>query len=139
MAYYILKNLDGYGSTYPTCIGRREAYHLLREWDTAGDLRFDDVWTEATTSDIQQYGINGQRLYTVRWGSDDHPVTVSRWAENAGDAIESICNQYGWRGKLDMYDSDTRGDEWAEYSVDTDGGINYNRRIIAERSEEESK
>lgn len=77
----------------------------------------------------------GQRVYTVSWTQGEHTVSVNRRAANAVDAIERICDQYGWRGKLEMYDADTRGDEWAEYSVDTDGGINYNRRIVAVRSD----
>lgn len=61
--------------------------------------------------------------------------TVIRRGENAEDAIDRLCDQYGWRSKLNQYDADTRGQEWAECSVDTDGGINWAMTILAEKED----
>lgn len=60
---------------------------------------------------------------------------VVRIADSAEHAIDKLCDQYGWRSKLDMYDADTRGKEFAQCSVDTEGGINWNLTIYAERAE----
>lgn len=61
--------------------------------------------------------------------------TLVRRADTAEAAVEKLCDQYGWRCKLRQYDADTRGREWAECSVDTEGGINWNMTVIASRSE----
>lgn len=63
--------------------------------------------------------------------------TVTRNADTAQAAIEKLCDQYGWGYKLKQYDADTRGHEWAECAADTNGGINYNRTIYAEKAENE--
>ena len=68
------------------------------------------------------------RRYRIRYGGK----SATRKAETAQDAIEKLCDQYGWNCKLEMYDSDTRGREWARCYADTTGGINYNRIIDAE-------
>ena len=60
-------------------------------------------------------------------------VRVIRKAVNAQSAIDKLCDQFGWGCKLDQYDADTRGMEWAVCDADTDGGNNYNIRISAER------
>lgn len=62
---------------------------------------------------------------------------VVRYADSAEHAIDKLCDQYGWRCRLDMYDADTRGLKCAECSADTDGGINYNITLIAELADEE--
>lgn len=51
--YYILRDLDGYGSEYPICVDRDEAERLVREWE-CGD--FDETWREATEEEIAKYG-----------------------------------------------------------------------------------
>lgn len=51
--YYILRNMDGYGSEYPICVDREEAERLVREWDKED---FDEVWREATEYEIATYG-----------------------------------------------------------------------------------
>ena len=51
--YYILRDLDGYGSEYPICVDRAEAERLVREWE-CGD--FDEIWCEASEEDIAKYG-----------------------------------------------------------------------------------
>jgi len=63
---------------------------------------------------------------------------VVRHADSAEHAINKLCDQYGWRCRLDMYDADTRGMEWAKCSADTEGGINYNVTLFAERADEEA-
>ena len=60
---------------------------------------------------------------------------VIRNADSAEAAIEKLCDQYAWRCHLKQYDADTRGKEWAECSVDTEGGINWNLTIIATRKD----
>ena len=60
---------------------------------------------------------------------------VTRHADTAEKAIEKLCDQYGWSYTLYQYDADTRGREWAECRVDTDGGINWNLRVLATREE----
>lgn len=55
--YYILRDLDGYGSEYPICVDRKEADRLMREWYNPDDAPdFDDVWREADEDDIASYG-----------------------------------------------------------------------------------
>ena len=55
--YYILRDLDGYGSEYPICVDRAEAERLMREWYNPDDTPdFDEVWKEATEEDIAKYG-----------------------------------------------------------------------------------
>jgi hypothetical protein len=51
--YYILNDMDGYGSEYPICVDREEAERLVREWDKED---FDEVWREATEHEIATYG-----------------------------------------------------------------------------------
>ena len=58
-----------------------------------------------------------------------------RSGETAQEAIEKLCDQYGWRFNLHMYDADSRGLDWANGAVDTNGGINYNAHIFASRKE----
>lgn len=55
--YYILRDLDGYGSEYPICVDRAEAERLMREWYNPDDAPdFDEVWKEAAEEDIAKYG-----------------------------------------------------------------------------------
>lgn len=58
---------------------------------------------------------------------------VRRFGDSARDAVERLCDQYGWRCHLRQYDADTCGQMWAECDVDTDGGINYNLAVLAEK------
>ena len=51
--YYILNDMDGYGSEYPVCVDRKEAERLAREWNKED---FDEVWREATENEIAVYG-----------------------------------------------------------------------------------
>lgn len=51
--YYILNDMDGYGSEYPVCVDREEAERLVREW---GKEDFDEIWHEATENEIGAYG-----------------------------------------------------------------------------------
>lgn len=51
--YYILRDMDGYGSEYPICVDRAEAERLVREWDAAN---FDSIWRVATEEEIATYG-----------------------------------------------------------------------------------
>ena len=71
------------------------------------------------------------KKYRIQYTRNGHEVTTTRKAERAQDAIESLCDQYKWRGKLSQYDADTRGQEWAEVYADPEGGINYSIRIVA--------
>lgn len=63
--------------------------------------------------------------------ADMKMVQTARDGATAHDAIESLCNQYGWRCSLKEYDADTRGREWAVCSADTDGGTVWNLAIHA--------
>lgn len=51
--YYILRDLDGYGSEYPVCVDRSEAERLVRAWDKED---FGEVWREASEEEIAKYG-----------------------------------------------------------------------------------
>lgn len=57
--------------------------------------------------------------------------SIVRRAESAPEAINKLCNQYGWNSKLEQIDADTCGTRWAAFLCDPDGGINYEFRIIA--------
>ena len=50
--YYILNDMNGYGSEYPICVDRKEAERLAREWNS----EFDEIWHEATENEIADYG-----------------------------------------------------------------------------------
>ena len=65
--------------------------------------------------------------------------SVVRRGMSAHDAVERLCNQYGWRCRLRQYDADTRGLYWAECEVDTDGGINFDTSFQAERLHGQTK
>lgn len=67
--------------------------------------------------------------------SDDREIITHRKAEMAYGAIEKLCDQYGWRFDLNMYDADTRGEEWAQGLIDPEGGLNFRRYVIAEMEE----
>lgn len=54
--YYILIDMNGYGSAQPICVDGREANRLIIEWGHDID-DFDDIWTEASRADIEQYGV----------------------------------------------------------------------------------
>ena len=79
--YYILNDMNGYGSAQPVCVDGREANRLLTEWDTDGELDFDDIWTEASRADIEQYGV---------YDSPDHWYLVDDRAgcRHGGDIYE---------------------------------------------------
>lgn len=56
-SYYILRDLNGYGSEYPVCVDRAEAERLCREWnDGIHALDFDEIWREASEEEIAKYG-----------------------------------------------------------------------------------
>lgn len=55
--YYILRNLDSYGSSAPVCVTRESAEELMRSWYAMTDApEFDEIWREADTDDIAKYG-----------------------------------------------------------------------------------
>lgn len=56
---------------------------------------------------------------------------VYRFGEDAIDAVDKLCDQYGWSFSVNMFDAETRGSEWAECRADKDGGINYRTIILA--------
>lgn len=69
--------------------------------------------------------------FEIKYTRNGQEITTTREAETALGAIEKLCDQYGWRCKLNQYDADTRGLNWAEAYADTDGGINFSLRIVA--------
>lgn len=75
--------------------------------------------------------------YIVKYKFNGKERSVKRIADNAGEAIDRLVNQYSWLWKLSMVDADTRGSEWCSGIVDVDGGINYDMRIIAHIEEVE--
>ena len=69
--------------------------------------------------------------YTITYAGK----SVTRIADTAEKAIEKLCDQYGWSFRLRQYDADTCGREWTECAVDTEGGINWNLRVLATLAE----
>lgn len=64
--------------------------------------------------------------YKVSYGdtrSGAETTEVVRHADNACDAIENLCGQYGWGCYFMMFD-ETGGNEWAQYKYDRSGGNN---------------
>jgi len=56
--YYILRDLDGYGSSAPVCVTRESAEELMRGWYAMDEApEFDEIWREADAADINEYGI----------------------------------------------------------------------------------
>lgn len=51
---YILRDLNGYGSSYPVCVDKERAESLCREWSCDD---FDDVWREADSLELALYGM----------------------------------------------------------------------------------
>lgn len=66
--------------------------------------------------------------YTNASGLD---IIQRRKAETAADAIEKLCDQYGWSCSVSMISADN-GIEWAVCKAATDGSINYDLRIQAD-------
>lgn len=73
--------------------------------------------------------------YIVKYTRNNRQISTTRFSDSAEAAIEKLCDQYGWRGKLKQYDADTRGKHWAEVIADPEGGINYSLRIVAVKAE----
>lgn len=60
------------------------------------------------------------RRYKIRYPFEsESEKTIIRRAEDAECAAIKLCNQYGWQPHLKTYDADTRGEEWALYTVET--------------------
>ena len=57
---------------------------------------------------------------------------IIRKGLDAIDAIERLCDQYGWNYRVSMVDCDRGKYSWASCQVDTEGGINWNMTIIGE-------
>ena len=54
---YILRDLDGYGSTAPVCVTRESAEELMRSWYAMTEApEFDEIWREADADDVAEYG-----------------------------------------------------------------------------------
>ena len=83
-----------------------------------------------TNQALSRYEIKYTRSQEGQWNQE---IIVTREAETALGAIEKLCDQYGWRCRLSQFDADSRGLEWAEAYADTEGGINFSRRIVAVR------
>lgn len=74
--------------------------------------------------------------YVITYERGEKKIKTSRIAENAEEAIDKLCDQYGWRNKLDLYDADTRGLEWSRHKVATDYSINWDLIIMAVKEEQ---
>ena len=107
--YYILSDLEGYGSAYPICVGRYEAERLLAEWGYESE-QFDEIWREADDSDIAEYGVEEQTWYAIEadeddndWGtgSYDYDEAVRMLREIAGDHPDARIAVI----RIDQYDS----------------------------------
>ena len=96
--YYILIDLNGYGSAQPVCVDGREANRLLTEWDTDGELDFDDIWTEASRADIEQYGTYDS---TEHWYLIDDRSGCRQggdiWEDDLGEITETAAVDALWR------------------------------------------
>ena len=59
VAYYILLDLEDYGSFAPVCVTREAAEELMRGWYAMDENapEFDEIWREADAADIAEYGI----------------------------------------------------------------------------------
>ena len=74
--------------------------------------------------------------YKITYERDGKSVTIYRRAENAPEAVERLCDQYGWRESMELYDADTRGLEWSKHKAATDYSINWDLIILAEKEEQ---
>lgn len=72
-------------------------------------------------------------IYEIEYTSPrtGKPVRTTRRAESAVAAIDALCDRYGWRSHLKQIDAAEHGREWAECSIDPDGGINYSFSALA--------
>lgn len=80
-----------------------------------------------------KYEVKYTKNQEHQWNQE---IIATREAETALGAIERLCDQYGWRCRLSQFDADSRGLEWAEAYADTDGGINFSKRIVAVRKQQ---
>lgn len=129
--YYAVQHGTDYSSENGST-SKREAYKIAREMhrEYPGEEirisleREDDNYTE---DEIVVFAAS-----PVKYKIEFRGKTFVRSGMSAQDAIETLCDQYGWRFRLGMYDADTQGRKWAKGAVDTNGGINYNDSIFAE-------
>lgn len=57
--YYILNDLNGYGSAHPVCVTYERAMQLMVEWYPSYPMDepdFDDIWHVASDGEIREYG-----------------------------------------------------------------------------------
>ena len=54
--YYLLNDMDGYGSEEPVCSDPAETARLLTEWDNYDGDALTELWHEASRSEIAEYG-----------------------------------------------------------------------------------
>lgn len=114
---------------YPTNMGcaGKTLFNVVMDWDDIVDI--DD-------SDDKHCGAKANR-YKITYERNGKTVEIIRHAENAPAAVEALCDQYGWREKLDLYDADTRGLEWSRHKVATDYSINWDLIIMAVKEEQD--
>lgn len=74
-------------------------------------------------------GIITMTRYEI-YNTDDQLKYV-RKANSPKEALEKLCDQYGWSYRVSMYDADTQGKEWMKFLIDKNGGIDYNDYLIA--------
>lgn len=79
------------------------------------------------------------KTFKITYQRNNKKISTVRNANDAIQAIDKICSQYNWRWKIDLIDGLTCGKEWCSAFVDTEGGINYEFKIIAFDLKKESK
>lgn len=74
--------------------------------------------------------------YRIEYTTNGKKVSIVRYAEDAASAVIKLADQYGWGGKVEMVSAEgngyERGEQWAQCSIDTEGGINWDRTVYAD-------
>lgn len=112
--YFILRDLDGYGSEYPICVDRAEAERLVRAWDKED---FDEIWREATEEEIAKYGrydtdtdaetlqeLTGQESGIVIYDSGE--MIVCNWSQLGSHELPKVfagIEILGWEDEDDVF------------------------------------
>ena len=128
--YYAVQHGDDFSSDNGSTV-KREAYKIAREIhrDYPGEeiriclCREDDDFCDG---EIVVYEAS-----PVKYAIEFRGKQFIRTGMTAQEAIEKLCDQYGWRFRINMFDAETRGRKYAKGGVDTDGGINYNDAAYA--------
>lgn len=57
------------------------------------------------------------KKYNITYTRNGKEIKTSRKANSPAEAVEKLCEQYGYECKVNQFDADTYGKKWAEVEV----------------------